>query len=174
MEETFSAQAIILKRVPDKEDNLAVLVYTDTHGLLSLTARGARKKGSKVAGHIEPFNLTRIMVIRGKNREYLGSAQIIDSYGGIKDDLKKLEIAGRAWRVFIKLMHPNEPDKNIFNLLQNFLETLNDAPQADKSLYYSWAWRLIRLLGYDVESLGKSGKVSLRQIEEQVTKIINQ
>ena len=87
MEETYATKAIVLNRVPFRENDIRVSLYSSDQGRLDLIARGARKTKSKIAGHIEPISLARIMVIRGKRLDYLGSAINEASYFNIKNDL---------------------------------------------------------------------------------------
>jgi DNA repair protein RecO (recombination protein O) len=127
MEETYNIQAIILNRRPSGEGDSRVTVYSRESGKLELTARGAKKMKSKLAGHLEPVCLTDIMVVRGRRHDYVGAAVSANCFGKIKNDLSKLALAGRAVKIVNQLTKPGVVDEKIFELLKNYLEFLDTA-----------------------------------------------
>ena len=85
MEVSQKSKAIILKREAFLENNSRVFIYSQNFGKLDLVARGTQKISSKLAGHIEPLNLCEIMIIKGKQYNYLGSALCENSFLNIKN-----------------------------------------------------------------------------------------
>ncbi len=126
MEATYPTKAIILKREPRGEDGSRVVVYTPDKGKLELVARGTKKIQSRLAGHIEPLCLSNIMVIRGKRFDYIGSAVSENSCLNIKNNLDKIQAAGKAVRIFNKLVKEGQADKETFRLLKDWLNILNE------------------------------------------------
>ncbi|MEA3398882.1 MAG: DNA repair protein RecO [Patescibacteria group bacterium] len=152
MEETYTAQAIILNRQSFRENDSRVIVYTKDQGKLELVARGTKKILSKMAGHLEPINLTDIMVIKGKNFDYIGGAVNQEAYYNIKSDLAKLEIAGKGLRFFNQLVKLELSDKLIFNLLISYFDTLNSSKKIDNNLFYHFfVLKLLTKLGHQPE-----------------------
>ena len=88
MEETYRVKAIILNRQAFRENDVMVTVQSMDKGKLKLVARGVKKMQSKLAGHLEPLNLGDIMVVRGKQFNYVGSANAENCYANIKSDLE--------------------------------------------------------------------------------------
>lgn len=125
MEETYCTKTIILGRTAFREHDSKVIVYSLDKGKLDLVARGAKKIKSKLAAHLEPLNLTEIMVVRGKQFDYIGAASSQNCFRSIKEDLAKLVVAGKAINIFNKLVKAEEVDKEIFSLLKEFLEILD-------------------------------------------------
>ena len=125
MEETYCTKTIILDRTDFREYDSRAIVYSQDKGKLDLVVRGAKKIKSKLAAHLEPFNLSEIMVVRGRQFDYIGAASSQNCFAGIKNDLIKLAIAGKAVNILNKLVKPEEADKEIFSLLKDFLKTLD-------------------------------------------------
>ncbi|PLX27504.1 DNA repair protein RecO [Candidatus Parcubacteria bacterium] len=148
MEETYFTKAIILDRETFREFDVKVLVFSEEKGRLSLVARGAKKPKSKLAGHIEPLNMLKMMVVKGKNYQYLTSAVSLDSFVNIKEDLDKLGESGRAVRLFKKIIREHEIDKNLYNLLKEFLEFVNKIDDVELE-FYKFALKLATFLGYE-------------------------
>jgi DNA repair protein RecO (recombination protein O) len=125
MEETYCTKAIILGRTDFREYDSRAVVYSPDKGKLDLVVRGAKKIKSKLASHLEPFNLTEVMVVAGKQFNYIGAAASQNCFSGIKGDLDKLAAAGKVIKVFNKLIKKEEADERVFCLLKEFLEILN-------------------------------------------------
>ncbi len=126
MDETKNTPALILNRQDYKENDSLVTVYTPYFGKLLLVARGTKKAGSKLAGHIEPLAAVDLMIVSGKGFDYIGSAIMRNSYPGIREDLNKLYYAGQALSLFSRLIKENQSDERLFFLLERWLEILND------------------------------------------------
>ncbi|MDP2736294.1 MAG: DNA repair protein RecO [bacterium] len=154
MEETFNVKALILNRKPFSEDGSKVTVYSENLGKLELVARGTKKIKSKLAGHLEPISLAEIMVVRGKQYNYIGAAVSQNCYASIKNDLAKLEAAGQAIRIFNKIIKAEQADVEIFKLLNNFLDVLNEEATGKNSLellLWLFIFKLLVKLGHKPE-----------------------
>ncbi|MCX6796109.1 MAG: DNA repair protein RecO, partial [Candidatus Falkowbacteria bacterium] len=151
MQETYYTKAIILTREPFREYDSKIITYTLAKGKLELVARGTKKILSKLAGHLEPITLSDIMVIKGKQFNYVGTATSTNTFLQIKKNLEKLTIVGAAIKVFNELIKENEADKDIFSLLGIFLFLVNDNKtnlHQAKLLVIVFKIKLIILLGY--------------------------
>ena len=151
MDETYNVKAIILNRKSFSENDSRVTVYSLESGKLELTARGAKKIKSKSAGHLEPFNLVDIMVVRGQKHNYVGTAVSEKCYSGIKNNLDKLTPAGRTVRIIDQLIKPGVADQDIFQLLNDYLEALNSAKKDFELLPSFFILKLLEKLGHKPE-----------------------
>jgi len=153
-DETFCVKAIVLKRQPFKENDNKITVYSLEKGKMELAVRGSKKISSKLSGHIEPMSLVNIMVVRGKQFNYAGSSVSEDCYAVIKSDLQRLQIAGRAVKIFDTIVKLDQEDRDLFYLLQEFLEILNqkDLGDFDYNLFLSFfIFKFLALLGHGPE-----------------------
>jgi len=151
MSETFNTKALVLNRHIYCEYDSRVTVYTVDFGKIDLLARGTQKPGSKLAAHIEPLSLVNLMIVKGKNTDYIGSSVISDAYAGIKGDLTKLPAAGSALFAFNRLVRHEEKDEELFNLLLEFLDILDQKPRQADWLLASWSLKFLSALGYQPE-----------------------
>ena len=154
MEATLSTQAIVLNRQPFRERDSKVLVYSVDQGKLELVARGTKNIFSKLAGHLEPVTLSNLMIVKGRQFDYIGSAVSENCYANIKSDLAKLQIAGQAINVFNQLIKSSQEDRKLFNLLQEFLDILNIKQKQILDfilLYHFFILKLLVFLGYKPE-----------------------
>lgn len=151
MEETYNIKAIILNRKSFSECDSRVVVYSRENGKLELTARGAKKIKSKLAGHLEPISLTDIMVIRGRRYDYVGAAVSENYFSNIKNDLAKLILAGRAVKVVEKLIKPGLPDEKIFELLKDYFKALAAAKDNFEMAIWFFILKFMAELGHQPE-----------------------
>jgi DNA repair protein RecO (recombination protein O) len=149
MEATYPTKAIILKREARGEDDSRVVVYTYDHGMLDLIARGTKKIKSKLAGHLEPLCLSNIMVVNGKQYNYIGAAVSDNCYPSIKADWDRSLAAGSGINIFNHLVKENLKDEKLYLLLKEYLETLNNLANNSKLIFYKdiFILKLISLLG---------------------------
>lgn len=150
MAETYNINGIILKRMPFREVDSLITVYSREKGKLFLVARGTKKISSKLAGHIEPLSSSKIMVARGKIYDYLSAVVSDDSFRFIKEDLDKIKIASRGIKVFNELVKENLSEEKLFLVLHNFLEFLNQKHvKVENELFSSvFILKLLSELGY--------------------------
>ena len=156
MDETYTTKTIILDSQPFREFDTKVILYSNDKGKLELVARGTKKLLSKIAGHIEPISLSQVMVVRGKKFNYIASSISQNCYFNIKNDLEKLEYAGRAISLFNKLIKENDQTdaESFFILLKEYLNIINNNKSTviNYELFYNiFILKLLVLLGYKPE-----------------------
>lgn len=154
MDEAFTTKAIVLSRRPYRENDSKIIAYSLEYGKLSLIARGTGSIRSKMAGHIEPFCLSDFMIVRGRRCDYIGGVASTDCFSNIKSDLLKLEIAGQACAVFNRLIKEKETDKDLFFILNDYLEFLDKnifKQELGDLLLHIFILKLLVILGYEPE-----------------------
>jgi len=140
MGETYITRAIILDRLPFRENDIKIIAFSCKSGKLELIARGAKKIKSKIASHVEPLTLSKLMVIRGKNDfDYVGTAQGEVFFNNLKTDLEKMYYAGKVLRLVNDLSRKEEGEGEIiFSLLLDFLLYLNMDCELNHDLLYNF------------------------------------
>jgi DNA repair protein RecO (recombination protein O) len=150
MEATYRTKAIVLDRSPHQECDSQVVVYSLLAGRQNLIARGTAKTNSKLAGHLEPFNIVELMVIKGRGADYAGAVTSLVSVNLLKQDLNKITSAGYVCGLVKQLIKTGEAESRIFNLLGQYLVWLN-AVQAPPSYYSALSrlvvWKILVYLG---------------------------
>ena len=125
-------EAIVLSRVKYQESD-RILTLLTPEGRFSAIARGVRKERSKLAGSIEPFTVSDVVLhFKSQNSDSSGGLAILTSatmlkfYQNIITDLDTLTIASNFLKVINRLT--NDADsKEYFYLLKNALSALNIA-----------------------------------------------
>ena len=152
MEDTLNLKSIVLSRQDFRENDVLVSFFSKEKGVFSLVARGAKKKTSKLAGHIEPLNLLDLMIIKGRQYDYVGSVRNIDTFLNIKKDLEKLSLVFRIIKIYKKLIKEGESDNNIFLLLHQLLVSLDENKKTDLDFFYNiFLLKFFSFLGFSIE-----------------------
>lgn len=149
---TFKTKAIILKYQDWQEYNRLYTFYTSVRGKMPAIARGIRKIKSKQVGNLKPFAILEIMVAHGKKIDTLATAEIIEDFSYLNQNLLTLGLATFSTELVEALTHDGERDPRIFSLMGEMLSLLNINSQqpADRMKAFGWLYslKLIQLLGY--------------------------
>lgn len=90
-----SIKGIVLSQLEYREYDMILSVLTQEQGLIKIVARGIKKLNSKNASGCLPFSLSNfhIQFHENKNMHTLQTAELIESYRYIREDLRKQAIA---------------------------------------------------------------------------------
>lgn len=146
---TYRTKAIVLRRTNYGEaDRVLQLITPD--GRRSVMARGVRKEKSKLAGGIELFALSDVVLGEGKGElGVLTSAKLDHFYRHILEDYDRLQFGYQAIKLVAKASEAvDEPEW--FDLLQETLAGL-DAVTVPLPLVQTWFYiRYAALLGHEL------------------------
>lgn len=152
MEDNHNSLALVLDSRPYRENDILVSLYTQKFGRLSLIAKGAKKLSSKMAAHLEPLTLIKLMIIKGRGLDYVGAAVNENSFQGIKNDLTKIFYAGKIIFLFSSLVKDNEADPRLFSLLRRYLETIeaedNFSKEIGELFWLKFSLSFLKEIGY--------------------------
>lgn len=154
--DSIISRAIVLKRQAYRESDLLVQVFSEKLGRLNLVAKGARKAGSKLAAHLEPFNRIEALVVSGRNYDYVASAASDNTRFHLKQDLNKIYFAGRAAAWLLDTVKESEAEPVLFFLLDEYLtllDTLRGEFKKEQGSLLSGFFQLkaLAILGYRPE-----------------------
>jgi len=143
-----------LKKTDRGEADRIFTIFTEDFGKMDLLARAERKITSKLRAGLEVFYLSEIEFIQGKAYKTLTDANLINNFKNLRNDLKKLATAYKISETLNDLVKGREPDKKIWQLLQETFDKL-DNPRILGSkyqiLYHYFLWNLLLILGYELE-----------------------
>lgn len=150
----YRTKGFFIKKTDRGEDSESFTVYTKDFGKLKILGKAIRKIKSKLRGGAGLFYLSEIEFIQGKHNKTLTDAILIEKLPNIRKDLKKLSIARQIAELLDDLISGEGKDENIWALLQETLERLNNWRITNYKLsivYYYFFWNLVSLLGYQPE-----------------------
>jgi DNA repair protein RecO (recombination protein O) len=167
---SYSGEGFVLARRNFGEADRILSIYTKNIGRISLMAKGIRRPKSKKRGHLEIFSLVKFQAITGHGIDLMTEADIIDDFKDIRKSLAKVSLAYYFMEVIGKITHEGEPNTDLFNLLLDFLNTLNKTNSL-KKLRLNFILKLLTLMGYwpDGKEMGDADTALEEVIERGIS-----
>ena len=147
----YRTQAFILNKTDWNEADQIFTVYAKEFGKIKIAAKAIRKIKSKLRSGMDLFYLSEIEFIQGKTYKTLTDALVIDKFENIRENLEKLEVVSQIAEALDSLVHEQEQDENIWNLLNGALDKLKNSRDNHNLIYYYFLWNLFSLLGYQLD-----------------------
>jgi DNA repair protein RecO (recombination protein O) len=133
--ERFVEPAIILSTVDYGEADRVVTMLTHGRGKLTAFAMGARKSKRRFAGALQPFTLVQARLVERSGGTYrLDEADIHRSFPAVRQDLPLIARALYAVELCRELTRDREPHADLFQLLVEYLEALQQKMADEVSL----------------------------------------
>jgi DNA repair protein RecO (recombination protein O) len=144
----FKTSGVVLKNRRFSEADKIVVIFSPEHGRVEAIAKGARRTKSKFGGRLEPFTLARFLCYQGKSWPIITQLEVEETHRLIKEDPNKLPIGFEALQLIDKLSLPGREERELFELLLNFLKVLEAQSGNYKTLLAAFEIKILALLGY--------------------------
>lgn len=147
-------RAIVLRRTDYGEaDRILQLLTPD--GKRSVIARGARKEKSRLAGGIELFSVSDVLIHNGRGElGILTGARLLEYYDGLVKDLDLIEQGGELMRaVNARAEHVDSPD--FFDIVRQSFRAMQKRVEEGSGRWKDvlrawWGLNLVKASGEDV------------------------
>lgn len=120
-------EGIVLSERNAGESSKALKVYTLDVGLVTIYAKGALKRSSKVTSSSQVFFVNEYTITKSGVFYYIKSANILSSNLHLRQSLLKLSYANLVLEIYLKSNMEEIENKNAYLLLKKYLETLEDS-----------------------------------------------
>jgi len=169
MNKTFSDIGIVIRVINFGEADRFVDIVSQDHGLINLIAKGVRRITSKKAPHLDLLNLIKFQVARGRSPQIITQAELIEPHL----NLKMARTSFYLIEILNSLLAPEQPDKELFLSLKNYLFHLNKTTSKEKSrkLSINFQLYLFRHLGFP-EPKEKTPQAIMSHLENITSKKI--
>ena len=137
----YTTKGIVLAERPVREADRVYSILTREFGLIRATATGVRKEASKLRGALEPFIISSISLVRGKEYWRATSAESIQRIS------PSLNIA-RPLALVEKLVQGEVPHPELFDAVEQEVISSSD----DEMFETRFVSRILFRLGYLKES----------------------
>src|SRR3989338_2548276 len=151
---TYKTKAIILSSYPYREHDRIISFFSEQYGRMEARARGARKLSSKLAGHLEPFIETELLLAAGRRWDILAGSRTLQSRQKLRSSLELVALASLCAEAAKLITRPQAADQRIFNVLKSTFSYLEDERLSlahKQSLGISFLWQMLRLAGFAPE-----------------------
>lgn len=120
-------EGIVLSERNAGESSKVLKVYTLDTGLVTIYAKGALKRSSKVTSSSQVFFVNEYTISKSGVFYYIKSANILSSNLHLRQSLVKLSYANLVLEIYLKSNMEEIENKNAYLLLKKYLETIEDS-----------------------------------------------
>ena len=149
MSEKLVTKGIVLRATATKESDYILNILTDTLGRIAVVARGARRKGSRIAAGSELLAFSELVLYQRGNWYYLDEASTITLFDGIRRDIELLSLASYFAEMTECVTAEDEPAPEILSLLLNSLYALDTLQKPQRIVKAAFELKLLALSGYE-------------------------
>lgn len=146
----YRVNAIVLRRRDLGDTDRIVTLLTAEHGRRRVVAKGSRKPSSRLAGHLEPFGATRLLIARTRGLDIISQAESIDPFEGLRRTESSIASAGYFAELVDTLVPEDEAHEDVYELLFASYRLLSEA-RNHHTVTFLFEMALLRLLGYRPE-----------------------
>ncbi len=143
----YKTEAIVLRGRPLKEADKIITLYTKEAGKVDAVVKGVRKGSSKFGSKLEIFSYITVMLYRKRVNELetITQVQHIDSFQGIREDIRKIALGSVILELMDKMIIAKEKEQTLFDFLLTTLYSLNKKP--DFIILYAFSLKICAFLG---------------------------
>jgi DNA repair protein RecO (recombination protein O) len=146
----YRVHAIVLRRRDLGETDRIVTLLTAEHGKRRVVAKGSRRPSSRIAGHLEPFCATRLLIARTRGMDIISQAETIDPFAGLRMAESTIAVAGYLAELVDSLVQEDEAHRELYDLLFASYRLLAEGRDL-RTVTFLYQMALLRQLGYRPE-----------------------
>ena len=143
----LTTRGLVLREVRYKESDKILTVLTPDRGRLSVIARGARRKGSRVAAACQLLAYSEMTLYEKGRWTMLDAADTIELFDGLRQDLTALSLA--AYFAELTEAVSDGSGGDVLPLLLNALYALSALKKPPQLVKPAFQFRLMALAGYE-------------------------
>jgi DNA repair protein RecO (recombination protein O) len=143
----YRTNAIVLRTRNFGEADRVLVLFSEEMGKFEAVVKGARRQRSRFIGNTLAFNYIKAMLLSGKSMDMLSQAELVRSFGKLREDLTKFAYASYWVELVDGFIPERQEAKEIFRfLLAAFIVLENTANPLVLNLAFEI--RLLNYLGY--------------------------
>jgi DNA repair protein RecO (recombination protein O) len=122
----YSTEAIVLRRTDYGEADRILTLFTPQRGKVRAIAKGVRRTTSRLAGHLELFVRTQLLLATGRDLDIVTQAEARERLDHLRDDLWHATAAWHMAEMLDRFLQDADPHPRIYTLFTRSLALLNE------------------------------------------------
>lgn len=144
----YKTTGLIIKKTNLGEYDRLLTVYTREQGKILVRAKSVRKNQAKLRGHLELFLYAHLMLAPARGFDIITGAETIEGFAHLHQNLSALLGAHYLSEVLDNLIPAPQKDQDIFSLVLNSFEKLNQQEEKIEPIISNFEKKLLEFLGY--------------------------
>ena len=145
----ITTRGLVIREVNYKEADKILTVLTDTEGKLTVSARGARRKGCRYSAATQLLSFSEMTLFGNRGRWSLNEAETREQFLGLREDIVKLALGSYMAEVLEAVSAEDMPDPQVLQCGLNSLYALSSGLCPPEQVKAVFELRLMCLSGYE-------------------------
>jgi DNA repair protein RecO (recombination protein O) len=137
----YSTEAIVLRRTDFGEADRILTLFSPAYGKLRAIAKGSRRTTSRLAGHLEPFTRTQLLLAAGRELDIVTQAEGRERLDHLRDDVWHATGAWYVAELVDRFLEDADPHPRLYARFVHTLRLLDDGASAPAT---SRGWLALR------------------------------
>lgn len=122
----YATEAVVLRRTDFGEADRILTLFTPTYGKVRAVAKGVRRTTSRLAGHLEPFTRTQLLLATGRDLDIVTQAEGRERLDHLRTDLWHATAAWYCAELVDRFIEDADPHPRLYPLFIATLRLLDD------------------------------------------------
>lgn len=144
-------RAVVLRGVDYKDNDKILTLFSLESGLITAAIRGVKKAGAKLKFAAQPFCFCEYVLSVKGDRRSVTSAEIIESFYPVREDIRKLYAGSVALEYTLAFMQENMESREYFLHLMEFFQALCYNDVSPKTALVRFLLGALALSGYEID-----------------------
>lgn len=144
-----TTNGLVLRETKYKEADKILTVLTEAEGKITVSAKGSRRKGSRIAAASQLLAFSEMTLFNYNGRWSMDEASTIEIFGGLRNDLLSLSLGSYFAELLESVTDADMPDPQILSLGLNALYALSETLRPKEIIKAAFEIRLMCLSGFE-------------------------
>jgi len=144
----INTTGLVLREAPYRESSKILTVLTSTHGKITVAARGARRRGSRIAAAAQPLMLSEMTLFVHSDRYTLTEAQPVELFPGLTHDLARYSLGAYFAELLEAVADEDVPNPELLSFGLNALYLLSEGKRDMRLVKAVFELRIMLISGY--------------------------
>src|SRR5436190_9738187 len=149
-EQLYTSESLVIKRINLGEAHELLSIFTPNFGKLRVVAKGVRKVTSRLAGHVELFTRSQMLLAKARNLDIVTQSETVDAYRPLHDDLSRIAHASYASELLDAFTPDALENYAVYKLTQEVFALISEDTHPDRVLRW-FELQLLNYMGYAPE-----------------------
>jgi DNA repair protein RecO (recombination protein O) len=122
----YATEAIVLRRTDYGEADRILTLFTPAYGKVRAIAKGARRTTSRLAGHLELFTRTQLLLATGRELDVVTQAEARERLDHLRDDHWHATAAWYVAELVDRFLEDADPHARLYALFTRTLRLLDE------------------------------------------------
>jgi DNA repair protein RecO (recombination protein O) len=146
----YRTKGVVLKRIDLGEADKILVLYTASDGKLRAVAKGVRRPGSRLGGHVDDLAYADMLLARGRELDVVTQSQTLDPFRRMREELKRTSLGYYVSELVDGFTEERIENRPLFDLLVATLGLLAERDDLSTVVRF-FELHLLEAVGYRPE-----------------------